>query len=223
LRRIVIALAGAATAVLASVASITAATAATAQVPTAVRTATAVRTGCSASYLDSDYRLGPATTPNRGAVALELAGYRRFDGMTRQRFIARYWDASTGSWKYPPDNGFLLIYGKPVEFRLTLEPGESLDRYGSLYGSFLAPAGSLYSARSIPPSNLDDSPGFTCNYHAYRILKAFKVEAGPVAPAFGQPGLGLQYQLLSALLPGHPSTANIFWLVDHGYLTVSNK
>jgi hypothetical protein len=223
LKRIGIALAGAATALLASLAPVTAATAATAPATAPAAAAVAVRTGCSAGYLDSDYLLGPATTPNRGVVALELDGYRRFDGMTPQRFIDRYWDPSTGSWKYPPDNGFLLIGGKPVEFRLTLEPGEPLDRFGSLYGGFLAPAGTLYSNRSIPPSNLDDSPGFTCNYHAYRVLKAFKVEAGPVAPAFGQPGLGLQYQLLSSLLPGDPSTANVFWLVDHGYLAASNK
>ena len=176
----------------------------------------------SSDYLDSDYRLGPATTPNQGAVALELVGYRRLDGMTPQRFLHRYWDPSAGSWKYPPDNGFLLAAGKPVEFRLTLEPGEPLDRFGSPYGGFLAPTGTAYSARSIPPSNLDDSPGFTCNYHAYRILKAFKVEAGPVAPAFGQPGLGLQYQLLSSLLPGDPAQANVLWLVDHGYLAASN-
>jgi hypothetical protein len=225
LRRIVIALAGAATAVLATVVPITVATAATAQttVSATAQAVTAVRTVCSADYLDSDYRLGPETTPNRGAVASELAGYRRFGGLTSKQFIGRYWDPSTGSWKYPPDNGFLLIGGKPLEFRLTLEPGESLDRFGSLYGGFLAPTGTLYYARSIPPSNLDDSPGFTCNYHTYRVLKAFKVEAGPVAPAFGQPGLGLQYQLLSSLLPGDPSTANVRWLVDHGYLAASNR
>jgi hypothetical protein len=216
LRRIVIALAVTATAVLASLAPMTAATAATATAPAAVRT------GCSADYLDSDYRLGPAITPSLGAVALELAGYRRLDGMTPQRFIDRYWDPSAGSWKYPPDNGFLLADGKPVEFRMTLEPGDPLDRYGSLYGGFLAPAGTPYSARSIPPSNLDDSPGFTCSYHAYLVLRAFRVEAGPVAPAFGQPGLGLQYQLLSSLLPGDPATANVLWLVDHGYLAATN-
>ena len=228
MRRIVIALAGAATAVLASLAPLTAATATAAAAtapsaaPATAPAAAAARTGCSAYYLDSDYRLGPATTPNRGVVALELDGYRRFDGMTPQRFIDRYWDPSTGSWKYPPDNGFLLVDGKPVEFRLTLEPGEPLDRFGSLYGGFLAPAGTLYSARSIPPSSLDDSPGFTCNDHAYRVLKAFKVEAGPVAPAFGQPGLGLQYQLLSSLLPGDPATAEVLRLVDHRYLAASN-
>jgi hypothetical protein len=83
----------------------------------------------------------------------------------------------------------------------------------SVYGGFLAPAGTPYFARSIPPSNLDDTLGFTCNYHAYLVLKAFKVKAGPAAPAFGQPGLGLQYQLVATLLPGDPAKPNISWLL----------
>jgi hypothetical protein len=100
--------------------------------------------GCSSAYLDADYRLGPATTPDRG---------------------------------------YLIVGGQPVEFPVTLKPGQSIDRYGSLYGSFLAPFGTSYAARSIPPSSLDDAPGFSCNYHTYKVAKAFAVEAGPIAPA----------------------------------------
>jgi len=218
LRRIVIALAGAATVVLAGLAPMTTAKAATA----AAQVPAAARTGCSDSFLDGDSRLGPATIPNRGAIALELKGYQRLDGMTPKGFIERYWDGSTKTWRYPPDSGFVIFDGKPEEFPLTLKPGVPLDRYGSLYGSFLAPDGTPYSERSIPPSSLDDSPGFTCNYHAYKVLKAFEVEGGPVAPAFGQPGYGLQYQLLSALLPGDPASANVLWLIDHHYLVASS-
>jgi Tuberculosis necrotizing toxin len=179
-------------------------------------------TSCSNAYLDGDYRLGPATTPNWGVVALELVSYHRFDGLTPQQFIADYWNSATGSWNYPPDNGYLIVAGHPVEFQQTLEPGQQIDRFGSLYGGFLAPYGTPYAARSIPPSSLDNATGFTCNYHTYKVTKAFTVEAGPIAPAFGQPGLGLQYQLVSSLLPGDPATANVYWLVDNGYLTATN-
>jgi hypothetical protein len=212
MRRIVIALAGAIVVVLATAAPTIAATNAPAA-PTA---------GCSANYLGNDYRLGPATTPNRGIVALELIGYNRFDGLSPEQFLADYWNSATSSWDYPPDNGYLIIGGQPVEFQATLEPGESIDRYGSLYGSFLAPFGTPYADRSIPPSSLDDSPGFTCNYHTYKVVKAFAVEAGPIAPAFGQPGLGLQYQLIASLLHGDPSDADVYWLVDNGYLVATN-
>ena len=29
--------------------------------------------------------------------------------------------------------------------------------------------------------------------HTYKVLKPFEVQAGKIAPAFGQPGLGTQY------------------------------
>jgi len=180
------------------------------------------RTACSASYLDGDYRLGPTDTPDAGAVGLQLFGYWRLAGLTPKQFIARYWDFSADSWEYPPDNGFLVIADHPVEYRLTLEPGSPLDRYGSTYGGYLAPAGTPYWARSLPPSNLDDATGFTCNYHTYKVRRAFKVEAGPAAPAFGQPGLGLQYQLVASLLPGDPAQPSVQWLLVHGYLSATN-
>lgn len=212
-RRFFTALASAAVAALAALAPASAAHAA--QLPQA-------RAACSAGYLDSDYRLGPATTPDAGSVGLQLFGYSRLAGLTPGRFIARYWDSSADSWKYPPDNGFLVIADHPVEYKLALKPGSPLDRYGSVYGGYLAPAGTPYWARSLPPSNLDDATGFTCNYHTYKVLKAFKVEAGPAAPAFGQPGLGLQYQLVASLLPGDPSQPSVQWLLARGYLAATD-
>lgn len=212
-RRFFTALASAAVAALAALAPVSAAHAA--QLPQA-------RTACSASYLDGDYRLGPTTTPDAGPVGLQLFGYSRLADLTPEQFIARYWDSSASSWKYPPENGFLVIADHPVEYSLTLKPGSPLDRYGSIYGGYLAPAGMPYWARSLPPSNLDDATGFTCNYHTYKVLRAFKVEAGPAAPAFGQPGLGLQYQLIASLLPGDPAQANVQWLLVHGYLAATN-
>lgn len=179
-------------------------------------------TTCSTAYLDGDSRLGPATTPDSGIIALELIDYNRLDGLSPQQFLARYWNSAANSWDYPPDNGYLIVNGQPVEFQATLGPGQSVDRYGSLYGSFLAPFGIPYATRLLPPQNLDDQEAFACNYHTYKVLKPFAVEAGPIAPAFGQPGLGLQYQLVSSLLPGDPASANVNWLVDNGYLAATN-
>jgi hypothetical protein len=215
-RRLFTALAVAATAALAALAPATSAGAAQSA------TLPQVRTTCSATYLGGDSRLGPAGTPDAGAVGLQLFGYWRLDGLTSAQFISRYWDSTAKSWKYPPDNGFLVAGGHPVETSLTLKPGAPLDRYGSVFGGFLAPAGTPYWARSLPPSNLDDATGFTCNYHTYKVAKAFTVEAGPAAPAFGQPGLGLQYQLVASLLPGDPAQPNVQWLLTHGYLAATN-
>ena len=90
---------------------------------------------------------------------------------------------------------------------------------GASSGAFLAPFGILYSQRAIPPQSLDNTTTpATCNYRAYKVLKEFRVDGGPIAPVFGQPGKGLQYMLQGALVPGAPAQLNVLWLVDHGYL-----
>jgi hypothetical protein len=175
-------------------------------------------TTCSADFDGGDFRLGPAQLPNVGRVGFQLLGYRRTGGMPDSAFLAKYWDATANSWIYPPDNGFLIVAGQPVEFTQTMVPGTDIDRYGSEYGGFLAPEGSPYTTRAIPPSSLDGTPAAGCNYHDYQVLKPFAVHSGPIAPWFGQTGLGLQYQLDGTLIPGAPASVNVMWLLDNGYL-----
>jgi len=178
---------------------------------------------CSATYFDSDYRLGPQQLPLFGLVGWELIGYHRSGDLTNAQLLAQYYSptANSGSpgWIYPPDNGYVIAPdGKPIEITQSLTPGTDIDRYGSEYGSFLAPAGLSYTSRSIPPSSLDSNPAASCNYHDYRVEKPFKVDAGPIAPWFGQRGYGWQYQLDGALVPGAPAALNVLWLVGNGYL-----
>ncbi|KDN82076.1 TNT domain-containing protein [Kitasatospora cheerisanensis] len=176
-------------------------------------------TECSADFRHGDSRLGPDQLPTAGPVGLQLIGYLRTGLLGEQQFLNTYYDSAAGSWKYPPSDGYLLLPdGTPLAYDTTLRPGQQIDRYGSEYGSFLAPEGLPYAARSIPPSSLDGNPAAGCNYHDYRVLKAFAVHSGPIAPWFGQPGLGLQYQLDASLVPGAPSRINVGWLVDNGYL-----
>jgi hypothetical protein len=178
---------------------------------------------CSAAFFDGDPRLGPAGLPVLGVVGVELIGYHRTGRLSPAAFLAQYYNPTAnggaGGWIYPPDNGYVIgPNGQPVEWQQQLRVGQQIDRYGSEYGSFLAPAGSLYAERSIPPQSLDGNPAATCNYHDYRVLKDFTVDAGPVAPWFAQPGYGLQYQLNSSLVPGAPASVNVMWLVNNGYL-----
>ncbi|MDH6575435.1 TNT domain-containing protein [Kitasatospora sp. MAP5-34] len=175
---------------------------------------------CSAAAFEGDPRLGPEQLPVFGRVGLELWGYQRTGGLPEQSFLATYYDSAAGSWKYPPSNGYVLkADGQPEEFQQTLRPGERIDRFGSEYGSFLAPEGLPYAMRSIPPQSLDSNPAASCNYHDYQVLKPFTVDAGPIAPWFGQPGYGWQYQLDSTLVPGGPTRLNVMWLIDNGYLS----
>jgi hypothetical protein len=178
---------------------------------------------CSAAYHNDDARLGPATLPSTGKVGFELIGYRRTGGMNTADFLAKYYDPTgnggAGGWIYPPKNGYVLTPdGTPIEWHQTLPPGQDIDRFGSEYGSFLAPEYLPYAGRAIPPQSLDSNPPATCNYRDYRVLKPFQVDAGPIAAWFAQPGGGLQYQLDAALVPGAPAQINVLWLANNGYL-----
>jgi hypothetical protein len=191
--------------------------------PSAVATSSG-QTTCSNAFLDGDSRLGPAQLPTTGPLHPIVVGYQPLAGLTAPQFIATYWDPTanggSGGWRYPPDNGFVILpTGQPEEYPLLLAPGERIDRFGSVFGAFLAPVDTPYASRSLPPMSLDNfTTGITCNYSLYEVEKPFDVEAGPIAPAFGQRGLGRQYQLVSSLLPGDPSPANVMWLLNNGYL-----
>lgn len=167
---------------------------------------------CSDDYFDGNYRLGPKSLAKTGEAGKELAGYSRFGGLTEKAFMARYWDAKAGSWNWPPASGFVTAPdGSQLEYKITLQPGTLLDRYGSVYGQFVSPAGTPFAERALPPASLDTvqpayqgkvPPPVNCNYHEYRVDKPVAVEAGPTAPWFGQPGYGMQYQLTSGATVG---------------------
>jgi len=85
---------------------------------------------------------------------------------------------------YPPNNGFL---GKTT--RVFLRSGERIDRYGgSKVSRFFSPAGTANGARALPPGTTGQS------LKTFEVVKPFEVEAGTVAPAYGQAGFGVQYR-----------------------------
>ncbi|MCQ4084434.1 TNT domain-containing protein [Streptomyces sp. RB6PN25] len=179
---------------------------------------------CSDTYKDGNPLLGPAELPTRGPVGRELRGYERTGGLTTSQFLSTYYSQYINMGKpgyiFPPLFGYVLRRnGTPIEHVHRLHRGQHVDRYGSEFGSFLAPAGTPFAWRSLTPMSLNNAPDANCNYHDYAVIKPFKVDYGPVAPWFAQPGRGVQYQLDPALVPGAPSTGfNVGWLVAHGYL-----
>ena len=184
---------------------------------------------CGPPYVRGRRELGPKVLPRTGYFGSLVRGYVRYGGLTPDRFTFRYWDASAQPpfWRYPPDLGFAhsggWSNGRVLRSRTTLAAGSLADRFGSPYGAFLAPGGTSFGARALPPDSLDtrtDDPAHLCNYHLYRVSRAFDVDAGPIAPAFQQPGGGLQYLLMSAYVPQAPTPLNVRWLVDNGYLSV---
>lgn len=71
--------------------------------------------------------------------------------------------------------------------RVDLAPGTLLDRYGAEGGRFLAPAGTPFEARAMPPSSRDRP------LTKYKVLRPLPVDAGPAASWFDQPGGGTQF------------------------------
>jgi hypothetical protein len=191
-------------------------------VPTAPATAQTTRTPsveCSDTYFQDDRRLGPSALPKRGIVGMQLIGYRRTGGLTTQQFLDTYWDPAASWWRYPPSDGYLIgPGGRPLITRTSLAPGQLMDRYGSEFGQFLAPMGTPYASRAIPPQSLVSTPAGYCNYRAYRVLRPFTVDSGPIASWFAQPGFGWQYQLKTGHVPGAPSPLTVKWLLENGYL-----
>ena len=101
--------------------------------------------------------------------------------------------------KYAPDNGF-VAGTKHIE---TLDVGALIDRYGGPGGDFTALKGTPYKMRSLPYYKNQNV------YHVYRVIKPIEnVEAGRIAPAFGERGGGMQYRL----------PTNIKELIENGYL-----
>ncbi|RZS37147.1 uncharacterized protein DUF4237 [Herbihabitans rhizosphaerae] len=174
---------------------------------------------CSADHYFDDARFGPRKLPKNGFVGVQLRDYRRTGSLEAEQFLAEYHDQATGWWRYPPADGYVIgPDGQPTVSPATLRPGLFIDRYGSEYGQFLAPFGTPYANRSIPPQSLVSTPAGFCNYRGYLVLKPFTVDSGPIAPWFAQPGHGWQYQLKAAHVPGAPSPLNVKWLLDNGFL-----
>jgi len=148
-------------------------------------------------YFQNDWRLGPRDIVSRGPLGSLLAGYHRTDGLSPRGFLECYWNYSIQGWWFPNNDGFVLdANGVPVKSTGTLQPGQKVDLFGTGTGHFLAPAGTSYAERALPPSNLNTLDNrFPFGYHLYEVVQPITVEVGPIRPWFGQPGLGLQYRV----------------------------
>ncbi|KAM0420257.1 hypothetical protein ACHAPT_011915 [Fusarium lateritium] len=150
-------------------------------------------------YICGDKRLGPRVLPKKLPLGTFVASYDRFGGLSPDAFLKQWWDEKAEGWIYPDDHGFQLdAESKPMRANMILEPDMLVDRFGGSYGRYISPASAPFAQRALNPQNLDtpqNSPEFPNNYHVYRVIKNMTVIAGPIAPWFGQPGLGTQFFL----------------------------
>lgn len=93
-----------------------------------------------------------------------------------------------------PMNGFRLrnpeqYAVKGTQEVVTLSEGMIIDRYGGPEDAYyVSPSGTSFESRSLPPS-----VKYVRN-NAYKVVKPIEVERSIVAPAFRQPGGGIQYK-----------------------------
>jgi len=135
----------------------------------------------------------PSGTPNNSSAVtdVEAGGYSYYDQFKN----------ANGGWDWPKNLGF---EGDPI--KTTIPIGTRLDRYGEPGGSFLAPKGTPYEQRSLAPGARAEK------YYEYEVVKPLPAIQGKIAPAFGEPGGGLQ------ILPNMQERVNVDWLVKNGYL-----
>ncbi|BCS08723.1 hypothetical protein RIB2604_02104190 [Aspergillus luchuensis] len=145
--------------------------------------------------------LGPKVIDTSGNWTEIFKGWEPFGGLCPRKWLNKWakWDVKP--WqdpKYPDHDGFKAgsLPGGP-------RVGSCVDRFGSPYGGFLAPLGTKYSARAIPPRNLNkypDSPQF--DYYVYKVNKPFIAQQGEIAPWFEQPGGGIQWVVFPDMKDG---------------------
>ena len=93
-----------------------------------------------------------------------------------------------GSPIWPENRGF---EGNPST--ITLEPGTRVDRFGYDSGTFVSPEGTPYTNRSLPIGT-DAKP-----YTVFEVVLPVEVQAGKIAPWFGEVGGGIQYEFSSSI------------------------
>ncbi|KAJ3474761.1 hypothetical protein NLG97_g9708 [Lecanicillium saksenae] len=153
----------------------------------------------STTYLCGDARLGPVQLPTKLPLGSFVATYNRLgsSSISVDEFLRAWTDPATGEYKKPPRNGFMRdVDGNGINGTMQLEVGTLIDRFGDEDGEYVLAASAPFSQRSLPPSNLDtdpSSPDFPYGYHLYRVVRPFSVSGGPIAPWYGQPGLGAQF------------------------------
>lgn len=98
------------------------------------------------------------------------------------------WINPDGSIRWPPDEGFKA---KPSDVEIAV--GVRLERWGYPGGTFVAPVG-------VPPNDLSLAPGTLKKPHyVYEVLKPLPALEGTAAPWFGEPGGGIQYDLVKSV------------------------
>ncbi|WCT13691.1 DUF6443 domain-containing protein [Mucilaginibacter jinjuensis] len=85
---------------------------------------------------------------------------------------------------WPPNGGALGNWTNEIAM-----PGQVMDRYGSIYGSYASPVGTPFNMRALSPStDIND-------YLKFEVVKPFPIQKSLIAPTAWDIGLGTQFKL----------------------------
>ena len=114
---------------------------------------------------------------------------------TRGDWESRYVDTD-GNLIYPGNDGAVqgtrVTYTDVDAFRR--DYGDTLDRFGGDGGTYFAPEGTTFESRGLPGGSL--STPYRAFGLADQLPRGVRIEVSEVAPAFGQPGGGIQVQFV---------------------------
>jgi uncharacterized protein YukE len=135
----------------------------------------------------------PAEAVTEGGAPLALVrGWDPTGGMPWDDFASRFGTPETRN--YPLNDGFPPGY---VPQTAQLPEGAIIDRFGSVYGRYLAPDGTPFADRALAPESVEG------DYNRYMVTgeplpPGWQIVEGPVEPWYGQtpPPAALQYMLL---------------------------
>ena len=153
----------------------------------------------------------PAETVTPGGAPLAVMhGWDPLGGMPWDDFSSHFGTPETRVW--PGNDGFPPGYDpQPAH----LPAGTLIDRFGSEYGRYLAPDGTPFADRALPPESMGG------DYNRYMVTgkalpPGWQIVEGPVEPWYGQtpsPG-SLQYMIVGP----DGVKVNVKELVDRGIL-----
>jgi uncharacterized protein YukE len=134
----------------------------------------------------------PAEVVTEGGAPLAVMhGWDPLGGMSSDDFASNFGTPETRAW--PGNDGFPSGYDpQPAH----LPTGTLIDRFGSEYGRYLAPDGTPFADRALPPESVGG------DYNRYMVTgealpPGWRIVEGPVEPFYGQtpsPGT-LQYMI----------------------------
>jgi hypothetical protein len=180
----------------------------------------------SSAVPDNRIEVGVVTPTHFGHIDLFTKTYDPADTLSDEIHEKAYSYYNASDWKalevlftdgringgWPPNRGFIRYETQ------TLKAGTEIDRYGGYIdksdgkfhdkGNFVSPLGASFESRALPASTVNKA------YAKYVVKKDIpNVKSGEAIPWFGQPGMGIQYEL----------PENIDDLIGAGYIELMQE